>query len=346
MVPVDATVTRLMYTSSDRNDQPIAVTGQLVVPNKAWDGAGPRPIVAYAVGTQGLGDTCAPSRLSDGGGLEYENVFIAGLLSQGYAVVVTDYQGLGTPGLHTFMSREVQGRAVLDSVRAAIAVPGSEITASTPLAIMGYSQRGGAAAAAAELAPTYAPELRLVGVAAGGVPGDFLATADKLDGTATVGFMAYAVLGVGEGSYGIDLAPYLNAKGQALMAAVRGECVIETILKHGFTQTSTLTADGLSLPQMLRRPEFASMLEQQLIGNARKPAAPAFVYHSATDDVIPFTAGLGTAQRWCGQGGNVGFAKGVVPGHVGGAFEFYPLAMRFLGARLRGESAASSCQSI
>lgn len=346
VVPVDATVTRLMYTSSDRNDQQIAVTGQLVVPNQAWNGTGPRPLVAYAVGTQGLGDTCAPSRLSDGSGLEYENVFIAGLLSKGYAVVVTDYQGLGTPGLHTFMSREVQGRAVLDSVRAAIAVPGSGITGTTPVAVMGYSQGGGAAAAAAELAPSYAPELNVVGVAAGGVPGDLLATADKLDGTATVGFMAYAVLGVGEGSYGVDLDPYLNDRGRALMAEVREECVIETILTHGFIRTSTLTHDGSPLPQVLRRPEFAGMIGEQLIGNGRKPAVPTFVYHSATDDVIPFAAGLGTAHRWCGQGADVRFAKGIVPGHVGGAFEFYPLAMKFLEARLRGESAASSCQSI
>jgi pimeloyl-ACP methyl ester carboxylesterase len=346
VVPVDATVTRLMYTSSDRNDQQIAVTGQLVVPNQAWNGAGSRPLVAYAVGTQGLGDTCAPSRLSDGSGLEYENVFIAGLLSKGYAMVVTDYQGLGTPGLHTFMSRGVQGRAVLDSVRAAIAVPGSGITATTPVAIMGYSQGGGAAAAAAELAPTYAPELKLVGVAAGGVPGDLLATADKLDGTATVGFMAYAVLGVAEGSYGLDFNPSLNDRGRALMAEVRDECVIETILTHGFIQTSTLTADGVPLPQVLRRPEFAGIIGEQLIGNGRKPTVPTFVYHSATDDVIPFAAGLGTAQRWCAQGADVGFAKGVIPGHVGGAFEFYPLAMKFLDARLRGESTASSCQTI
>lgn len=47
---LDATTTRLMYTSTDRNDTQIAVTGQLVVPNKAWSGSGARPLIAYAVG--------------------------------------------------------------------------------------------------------------------------------------------------------------------------------------------------------------------------------------------------------------------------------------------------------
>lgn len=346
IVPVDATATRLMYTSTDRHGTSIAVTGQLVVPNKAWSGTGPRPLIGYAVGTQGLGDQCAPSRLSDGGGLEYENVFLAGLLAKGYAVVVTDYQGLGTPGLHTYMSREVQGRAVLDSVRAARNVSGSGVTDSTPVALMGYSQGGGAAAAAAEIAPGYAPELNLVGVAAGGIPGDLLTVADKLDGTFGVGFLGYAVLGVGETSYGIDVRSFLNARGLALMDELRTECVVETVLTHPFVQTSTLTQDGRSLPQTLRDPEFATMLEEQQIGNGRKPSVPAFVYHSQTDDVVAYAAGHDAAKRWCAQQATVSFRSGLAPGHVGGAFGFHPYALSFLEARFRGDPPASTCATI
>lgn len=346
ITPVDATVTRLMYTSTDRHDTPIAVTGQLVVPNKAWSGTGARPLVAYAVGTQGLGDQCAPSRLSDGGGLEYENVFIAGLLAKGYAVVVTDYQGLGTPGTHTYMSREVQGRAVLDSVRAARNVSGSGVTTSTPVAIMGYSQGGGAAASAAELAPSYAPELNVVGVAAGGVPGDLLTVADGLDGTFAVGFLAYAVLGVGEASYGVDISSFLNARGVSLMDEVRDECVVETLVRHPFVQSNTLTTDGRSLPQTLRDPQFATMLDEQVIGKGRKPSVPAFVYHSQTDDVVAYAAGRDTAKRWCAQGATVSFRPGLAPGHVGGAFGFYPYALAFLDARFRGVEPTTNCSTL
>ncbi|NYI79145.1 alpha/beta fold hydrolase [Nocardioides panzhihuensis] len=346
ITPVDATATRLMYTSTDRNDTSIAVTGQLVVPNKAWSGSGSRPLIAYAVGTQGLGDECAPSRLSDGGGLEYENVFLAGLLAKGYAVVVTDYQGLGTPGLHTYMSREVQARAVLDSVRAARNVSGSGVTSSTPVALMGYSQGGGAAAAAAEIAHGYAPDLNVVGVAAGGIPGDLLTVADKLDGSFAVGFLAYAVLGVGEASYGIDVSTFLNARGSTLMDAVREECVVETVLKHPFVQSSTLTKDGRSLPQTLRDPQYATMLDEQRIGNGRKPTIPAFVYHSQTDDVVAYAAGYDAAKRWCAQGATVSFRPGLAPGHVGGAFGFHPYALSFLDARFRGEPSTSTCATI
>lgn len=346
IVPVDATVTRLMYTSTDRNDTPIAVTAQLVVPNNSWTGSGPRPLIGYAVGTQGLGDKCAPSRLSDGGGLEYENVFLASLLAKGYAVVVTDYQGLGTPGTHTYMSREVQARAVLDSVRAARNVSDSGVTSSTPVAIMGYSQGGGAAAAAAEIAPSYAPELNLVGVAAGGVPGDLLTVADGLDGTFGVGFLSYAMLGVGEASYDMDVMSLLNTRGRSLMDEVRNECVVETLLKHSFVQSRTLTIDGRSLPQTLRDSKFATMLDEQQIGNDRHPTVPALIYHSLSDDIVAYAAGRDTAKRWCDQGAHVTFRPGLAPGHIGGAFDFYPRALAFLDARLRGSVPTSNCSTV
>ncbi len=346
VTPVDATVTRLMYTSTDRNDTPIAVTGQRGLPNKAWSGTGSRPMVDFAVGTQGMGDQCAPSRLTDGGGLEYESLFLAGLFAKGYAVVVTDYQGLGTPGTHTYGSREVTGRAVLDAVRAAKNVSGSGVTATTPVALMGYSQGGGAASAAAEIAPSYAPELNIRGVAAGGVPGDLLATADTLDGSYAVGFLAYALLGVGEATYGMNLGTFLNARGTSLMNEVRTECLFETVLTHPFIDTSTLTLDGRSVPQTLRDPEFATMMDEQLIGNGRKPAIPAFVYHAETDEVVPYVAGYEAAKRWCGQGATVSFRKGIAPGHVGGAFGFYPLALSFLDATFTGQAPTSNCSSI
>ncbi len=102
-----------------------------------------RPIVAFAPGTQGLADQCAPSRQM-AEGTEYEALPVKGLLDEGYAVVVTDYQGLGTSGAHTYLNREVQGRTVLDSVRAAQRLTAAGLPAAGPVALCGYSQGGGA----------------------------------------------------------------------------------------------------------------------------------------------------------------------------------------------------------
>ena len=91
---------RMMYRSTNRTGQPIAVTGTVLVPRTRWAGRGQRPIIGYAAGTQGLADKCAPSYALTTG-TEYESVFIAGLLARGYAVAMTDYEGLGTAGMHT-----------------------------------------------------------------------------------------------------------------------------------------------------------------------------------------------------------------------------------------------------
>ena len=151
---VKANVHRIMYRTTDRVGKSIAVTGTVLTPRTPHHD--PRPIIAFAPGTQGLADKCAPSRQM-AEGTEYEALPIKKLLDQGYAVVVTDYQGLGTPGVHTYMNREVQGRAVLDSVRAAQRLDEADLPDAGPVALYGYSQGGGAAASAAELAQPTRP---------------------------------------------------------------------------------------------------------------------------------------------------------------------------------------------
>lgn len=100
--------TRIMYRSTGPLGQPTAVTGTYFEPHNPWPGQGPRPLISYAVGLYGLGDQCAPSRLFNQGihfssGLDimpgYEETFIATMVARGFAVVVTDYEGMGTPAL-------------------------------------------------------------------------------------------------------------------------------------------------------------------------------------------------------------------------------------------------------
>jgi acetyl esterase/lipase len=97
---------------------------------------------------------------------------LADILAKGYVVVATDYPGLGTPGIHPYLIGISEARAVLDSVRAARNLP--HTGASNRFAVWGHSQGGHAALYTGELAASYAPELRLVGVAAA-APATYLA---------------------------------------------------------------------------------------------------------------------------------------------------------------------------
>ena len=77
-------------------------------------------MITYAHGTTGSADTCAPTRGYDAGTLvSYAYPLLKRWLKAGYAVVRTDYEGLGTPGVHAYLVGQSEGRSVLDAVRAA-----------------------------------------------------------------------------------------------------------------------------------------------------------------------------------------------------------------------------------
>ncbi|MFD3655260.1 lipase family protein [Streptomyces sp. NPDC058620] len=119
-IKADASVHWIMYRPTDRAAKVIAVTGTVLNPRTSqFDQS---PILAFAPGTQARwtsasppGGQVRPSRRF-AAGTEYEALPIKQVLDMGYAVVVTDYQGLGTPGVRTYMDREARGRAVLDSI--------------------------------------------------------------------------------------------------------------------------------------------------------------------------------------------------------------------------------------
>lgn len=342
--PLDATslvrnANRVLYRTTNRTGKAIAVSGTVLVPRSPWIGVGSRPVIGYAPGTQGMADRCAPSRLFSEG-IEYEGIGIEGLLQRGYAVAMPDYEGLGTVGVHTYMDRVSQGRATLDAVRAAQRLAGTGLSATSPVGLMGYSQGGGAAASAVELAPTYAPELRLKGAVVGAVPADLARVATNLDGGLFSAFAFFALRGLAA-SHDLDLSPYLNEAGRAAMDDVEQDCVFD-LFDHAFTKSKDLSANGQPMSELMKQQPFASIIESQRIGTIR-PTVPVLVTHSALDDTIPYGVGKAMARSWCGKGANVYFSTNLAPAHVGGMVPHIAEALPFFEARFAGLPQLSNC---
>jgi pimeloyl-ACP methyl ester carboxylesterase len=334
LVPAPARAERIMFVSRNRQGVPIAVTGTVLTPTRPRTKRADRGLVAFAVGTQGMGSQCAPSRQM-AVGREYESVFITGLLARGFNVVVPDYQGLGMPGVHTYMSRRVQGHVVLDSLRAAQHLEGADIPPSGPVAITGYSQGGAAAASAAEMWHEYASELDVKGTVAGAVPADMERTAWLLDGGPYFGFLGYAMAGLSD-DYGISLDAYLNEKGREVIGRITEQCLFESLRAFAFTKSSSLTADGRPIGKMLAEEPFATLVRDQRLGEGAYPRMDTLLIHSRLDDVVPFEAGRALAERWVSQGAHVRFAPGVAPTHAAAAVTSYPAAFAFLHGRFTG----------
>ncbi|WP_328908040.1 lipase family protein [Streptomyces sp. NBC_00234] len=338
-IKVNASVHRIMYRTTDRTGKAIAVTGTVLSPTTPR--AGQRPIIAFSPGTQGLADKCAPSRqLADG--TEYEALPIKKLLDQGYAVVVTDYQGLGTPGVHTYLDREAQGRAVLDAVRAAQRLDAVDLPDAGPVALYGYSQGGAAAASAAELAPTYAPELKIRGAVVGAPPADMTKVAASMDGSAYGAFFNYALSGLAT-SYGIDIGPYLTAHGKRVTNDLRDNlCTTQALAKYPFLNSRFLTVDGRPLTERLGRAPWDTIVAEQQLGK-RKPAVPVLLSHSSLDDVVPQQVGKNLAADWCRLGTTVKFSSNTVPGHIAAAEATSTEGLPWLADRFLNRTAPTTC---
>jgi pimeloyl-ACP methyl ester carboxylesterase len=121
------------------------------------------PVVSWAHGTSGIADTCAPSRNPKGPYTFYAATQFGAWLKAGYAIANTDYEGLGTPGVHPYLLGRSEGRGVVDIVRASRQLDGR---LAKRYVIAGHSQGGHAALFAAAIGPNWAPELKLRGVAA------------------------------------------------------------------------------------------------------------------------------------------------------------------------------------
>ncbi len=156
----------VLYSSRTVSGGKTAVSGSISVP----EGKAPKggwPVISYGHGTTGIADQCAPSRNTVGGPAEgyisYTDDILNSWLDAGYAIARSDYEGLGTPGIHPFLVGKSSGRGILDIVRAAHDL---NPKISKRFVITGHSQGGHAALFAADQASTWTPDLKLRGTVA------------------------------------------------------------------------------------------------------------------------------------------------------------------------------------
>jgi hypothetical protein len=320
---------RIMYLSESLAGQPIVVTGTALVP-AAPPPAGGWPVIGHSHGTTGLADDCAPSRrYPDQVG---ELTLLAGVADR-FVVAATDYEGLGTPGLHPYLVGESEGRSTVDAVRAAAQLPGVATSASTFFA--GYSQGGHGALWANQVAGTWAPELDVLGTFAGAPPGEIGAIASVAGrGGLAGGFFMLIAAGHAAAHPEVDLADILTPEGVAALEVADRACVAEAIAAlsgGGYVATDPTSVDG-----------WAEVLEASSPGDVRADG-PVLIVHSLADEVVPETLSAAILRRQCAVGQVVerrtvptGSHGGAAPGAYGQAFEWFD-------ARLAGAEPVDDC---
>jgi len=287
-IPPDAKVWRVLYHSRSIYGADIAESGYVVAPAGPAP-AGGRPILTWAHGTTGFGAPCAPSLLAAQGGLGIGPYLVPGLadfLSRGFVIAATDYEGLGVAGVHPYLLGKSEGQAVLDAARAARRLPG--LATSRTIVIYGHSQGGHAALFAGELAPSYAPELHVVGVVAA-APATNLSTIVSVATTPPTGqsiliFTLPTAYGWTKTYRDLPGADVFTTTGARIAASVvPGQCVpaVSTAIS-----AQHLTPAAIFQPDAPKNPVVVAHARLNDPGRVRIPA-PMLVVQGTADMVVP-----------------------------------------------------------
>jgi fermentation-respiration switch protein FrsA (DUF1100 family) len=323
---------RVLYRSTSATGEPTAVSGTVLIPR--GKSRGPRPLIGYAVGTHGIGDAAAPSRLLPRG-LEWEAGLMAMALARGWALAITDYQGLGTPGDHTYMVGRALGPNVLDAMRAARALEPDLLPVGGPAAIIGYSEGGAASAWAAQVQPTYAPDIPLAAVVAGAAAANVEVAGPSLDGTFFWFFIAYGGIGYAAAYPELDLDSYLTPTARKRIGALRQSTIVQAMMLG----PRFMRAADLTQPNVLEMPEWQLRLRENRLG-MMAPAAPVLLHHARRDQIVSFAQSVNLRDDWQRLGADVRLyiTRGGVD-HISGAVAGTPVALDWLGRRIgRGAS--------
>jgi fermentation-respiration switch protein FrsA (DUF1100 family) len=322
---------RVLYRSTSAIGEPTAVSGTVLMPPGKPRGV--RPLIGYAIGTHGIGDAAAPSRLLSRG-LDWEAGLMAMVLARGWAVAITDYQGLGTPGDHTYMVGRALGPNVLDAMRAARALHPAELPVEGPAAIIGYSEGGAASAWAAQLQPTYAPDVPLLGVAAGAAAANVEIAGPSLDGSFFSFFIAYGGIGYAAAYPELDLDSRLTPMAREGIAKLRESTIIQAMLSGPrFVRAADLTD-----PNVLELPDWRRRLRENRLGTIA-PVAPVLLHHARRDQIVSFAQSLNLRDEWRGLAADVRLyvTRGGFE-HISGAVAGTPVALAWLAQRLERRS--------
>ena len=329
------TAYRLLYVSA-RPDGSSAVSGAMVfLPDTPAPAQG-RPVLAWAHGTVGMGDACAPSRDPQG------TTDMAGWLEQslalGWVVVATDYVGLGTPGPELYLVAQAEANDVVHSVQALRAWDLAE--AGDRYAVYGHSQGGHSALWTGHLAAGIDPSLELVGVAAA-APAAMLPEIVSVQWETAAGWAIgpEALVGWQYIDPSLPIEGVLTQAGKDNAERLALEC-IEPAALEGYLRTDV--GQNFFTVNPSDNPGWADLIAEQT--PPPMPAdMPVFIAQGTADDVVlPWPQAM-LQEQWCQAGSTLTMEWLGGVNHVEAAIVAGPAAMVWIADRFAGRPAARTC---
>lgn len=337
--PAGAFAYRVLYRSRGVHDEPIAVSGVVIVPQGAPPPGG-RPIIAWAHPTSGVVPRCAPSLAL----LLFQQ--IQGdrpMVERGYAIAATDYPGLGTPQPHPYLVGVSEGRAVLDSVRVARAMPG--VGGGSRFAVWGHSQGGQAALYTGLLARSYAPELSLVGVAAAAPATDLVTLMEDDFKTSGGKNLTAMTLWSWSRVFGAPIDRVVEPDALATVDRLADQCIeslFDVLIRRQLEQP--LERSFLSVTNIATVEPWRSIARRNSPGPLPS-GIPVFIAQGTADQLVRPSVTASYVKRLCANGNRVRFDVMPNVGHGFAAHDSTNAAIAWMSDRFAGVPAPSNCGS-
>ncbi len=286
---------RIMYLSETAAGTPTVVTGLVELPDDQAPFGGFKALL-YGHGSTGLDDPCSPSVVIDDetGNADYADEFdsMSTAINDGWAVIATDYEGLGGPGSHPLLVGVSEARGILDAGRASRQLPVAYIGDTT--AVFGFSQGGHAALWATQLAAEWTPEQPIIGTVAVATPSEIPSLVSGAlsqpqqedDAVAMLAGAATANVGAA-----IALTQLLTPAGTELLASWDSQCFdVDPAVAGPYVTGDPSTVEP-----------FATLLAANTAGTVATPT-PLLLFHGDADTVVPFAQSDTLLERLCAAG--------------------------------------------
>ena len=310
------TAFQLAYRSTDLHGRAEVAVTTVLMP-RGHDPKRPQQLVGYQCAIDAVSDRCFPSyALRPGarawGALpQFELMIIAGLLDKGYVVSLSDHEGRNG----YFAAPREPGYRVLDGIRAATAYPPTGMNRDTPVGLIGYSGGGMATSWAAEMAPTYAPEIPLVGAVLGSPVGDPGEAFIKLNGGLNAGLPALVVSGLRHAYPGLGdvVRRHTHADGIARLDQLQEMTTVAAVLRYAFDDFDDFVDPPLA--DVLAEAEVIEVFNDLRLGFSA-PQCPVLVLQSVNDQIIDVADVDGQVARYVEAGVEVSYVRDRLSEHI------------------------------
>jgi pimeloyl-ACP methyl ester carboxylesterase len=326
---------RMLYVSQ-RPDGTAAASGAMVFVPDVPAPEGGRNVVAWAHGTVGMGDPCAPSRNPQG--TEDMAGWLEQMMALGWVVVGTDYVGLGTPGTELYLVAQAEAKDVVNSVRAVRAWEPAE--AGTTYAVFGHSQGGHSSLWTGHLGPELAPDLDLIAIAAAAPAAELpLIVEGQWDTPVGWAIGPEATVAWTDIEPSLPLDGVVSTDGQNNTESLAQECInaaaLEGLIRYG------VGGPYYSINPLESAP-WASVLNEQT--PPPMPAEmPVMVAQGTTDEVVLASPNAELQRKWCDAGSNLTMLWMGEVQHRAAAKTAGPQVVTWLAERFAGKPAKPAC---